>query len=492
MPAFFRGRSALRPWTCLLLGSVAACFSNGTTAHAAVAWIAPLLLLRFALDSRPLKGYLWLAIATGIAAFVTMRGVIPVKPAEFVVTCAVSGLLGALPYLVHRLLAPRLTALPASLVFPSAGVALLYALSAVSPFGTWGVDGYVQAGFAPLAQFASVAGVWGVTFVVLWFAGAAQGLFPPKAPGARFTLAVFAASFLLVLIFGLVRIGGAPAARGEISVAALTTPVGLPDRFFEGCASRDDDACRDAGARKRLDALFASAEAAAQGGATLIVWPEAAAQYDAGLEPEFLARAGEFSRRHGVYLVAGATRIAAERDAPMTNKAVVLDPSGQVALEYHKAIPVPGEPIVAGDGHIRAIDTPFGRLGVIICFDADFPARVRQAKHRGIDVLAIPANDWRAITPLHGQMARLRAIENGFAVVRATSHGLSVIADATGNTLAQMDSFANPGGIAFARLPIASRATWYSRCGDAFAMACVVLVAALGLVALLRRKRRTE
>lgn len=474
-------------WVCLLLGTLALCFSNGVTAHAAAAWVAPLLLLRFATISRPWAGYGWLAVAVTIAAYVTLQGVIPVPRTEFLVTCVVSGVLGALPYLGHRLLAPRLGSMAGSLVFPSASVALLYLLSAGSPFGTWGVDGYVQASFSLLTQFASVAGIWGVTFIVFWFASATQGVMPPRMPRAWPAFGLFAVAFVLVLGYGAIRKGSAPAPSALVGVAALTTPAGLPDKFFEGCASRNDRACRDAGARTRMDALFADAAEAARAGATLVVWPEAGVQYDAQVEPEFVARARAFSREHEVYLVAGAARVPADPEALMDNKAMVFTPSGELAFEYHKAIPVPGEPIAAGDGEIKTVDTPFGRLGVIICFDADFPQRVRQARQRGVDILAIPANDWRAITPLHGRMAGFRAIENGFSIVRATSNGLSLVADSTGAMLAEVDSFATPGGVASARLPVQTRGTVYARTGDVFAIACVLLLAVLTLVPLARR-----
>lgn len=171
----------------------------------------------------------------------------------------------------------------------------------------------------------------------------------------------------------------------------------------------------------------------------------------------------------------------------MDNTAMVFTPSGELAFEYHKAIPVPGEPIAAGDGEIKTVDTPFGRLGVIICFDADFPQLVRRARQRGVDILAIPANDWRAITPLHAQMARFRAIENGFSIVRATSNGQSLVADSTGAMLADVDAFATPGGVASARLPVQTRGTLYARTGDVFVFACGLLLAVLTLVPLARR-----
>lgn len=476
-------------WICLLAGALALCFANGVTAHVAAAWIAPLLLLRFVMTSRPSVGYGLLVLAVTIASYVTLRGVIPVPQTEFLITCAISGVLGALPYLGHRLLAPHLGAVVGSLVFPSASVALLYVLSVGSPFGTWGVDGYVQADFSALTQFASLTGIWGVTFMVFWCASAMQGWIPPRLPGNGPTVATFATAFVAVIGFGMIRMAIAPAPSADIGVAALATPEGLPDKFFEGCAAREDRICRDAGARKRWDALFAHASAAAQHGAGLVVWPEAAAQYDAALEKEFIERARDFVRKHHVYLIAGAASVPADPDVPMDNKALVFTPSGELAFEYHKAIPVPGEPIEAGDGVIRTLDTPFGRIGVIICFDADFPMLVQQAKQRGVDVLAIPANDWQAITPLHGQMTRFRAIENGFSVVRATSNGLSLIADSTGAVLKEVNSFDAPGGAAFVRLPVRSRATLYSMAGDAFAMVCLLLTVLLSLAVLVKRFR---
>lgn len=479
--------SARQRWSCLLLGTFALCFSNGVTAHAAAAWFAPLLLLRYATTARLLPAAGLLASAIAIASGVTMRGVIPVSPPEFLVTCLVSGVLGTLPYLGHRLLAPRLGPVAGSLVFPAANVSLLYLLSAGGPFGTWGVDAYVQVDVPLLPQFAAVAGIWGVSFLVFWFASAMQCLFPPRGAGNWNAIRAFVPAFVLALAFGTIRVATAPAPVAYAGVAALTAPPGLPDRFFDGCTARSDFDCRDAGARKRMDALFSQAAMAAKDGASLIVWPEAGVQYDARLEHEFIARAGDFARTHHAYLVAGVARVPDDAKAPLENKAMVFTPAGGLAFEYHKAVPVPGEPIVAGDGAVKAIDTPFGRLGVIICFDADFPMLVRKAGQQGVDVLAIPANDWRAITPMHGEMARYRAIENGFSIVRAASNGLSLAAGPDGKVLARVDAYSTPGAVASARLAVTPRSTWYSRTGDVFAIACMLLLGGLALVVAAKR-----
>ena len=473
-----------------IVGAAALCFSNGVHANIFAAWAAPALLLRFVMVSGPLLGFALTSIASAIAAFVMFRGAVPMPDAEYAIASAISGVIGALPYLLHRLIAPRLVGLLGSLVFPAAGVTLLYALSLGSPFGTWGNDAYVQLPFLPLVQLASLTGLWGIAFLVMWFASAVQPLFDTRALNVTAPIAAFAACLVAALGYGAWSLYTAPRAE-TVRVAALSNPAEFSDRFFEGCAARDDYACRAANSSARLDALFASSEVAAREGASVIVWYEAAAQYDAQFEQAFISRAQAFAQSHGVYLIAGAVSVPNDPEALMHNKAMVFTPAGAVALEYLKSFPVPGEPVVAGDGRITTIETPFGRVAVVICFDADFPALTRQAAQQRADLLVIPANDWRAITPLHGEMSVLRGIEGGFGVVRATSNGLSIAATANGVRLAASNSFVSPGAIMYADMPMAHRQTLYAQAGDYFANVCVavlVLLLIAGFWSALRRR----
>ena len=477
-------------WLALVFGAAVLCFSNGVTANIYAAWAAPALLLLFVMTSGVWLGFLWTAVVSAIAAFVMFRGAIPVSDIEFAVTCIIGGVIAAVPFVVHRLVAPVLGAAIGSLVFPSVGVTLSYVLAEGSPFGTWGNDAYVQLPFAPIVQMASLTGVWGVAFLVYWFASALQALLTVGGGGARLVVVMFAGVLGVAIAFGIWRLGQ-PAPAETVQVAAVSKPAGMPDRFFEGCTSREDSACRSQKARARFDVLFAASREAAQRGAKLIVWYEAAAQYDAPEEAEFIARASAFARETGVYLIAGTLNVPLDGES-MTNAAMAFTPDGQRAFEYRKAIPVPGEPIKAGDGVIKMVDTPFGRVGAIVCFDADFPALARQAATRGVDILAVPANDWAAITPLHGDMTRMRAIENGFSVVRAASNGLSVIADERGRVLAAGNSFAKGPPVILANVAIKRVATVQAQIGDLVAKGCALLSAVLILagVAMAAFRRR--
>lgn len=61
---------------------------------------------------------------------------------------------------------------------------------------------------------------------------------------------------------------------------------------------------------------------------------------------------------------------------------VLIAPTGDVAWVYQKAHPVPGEPELPGDGRGPAIDTPYGRLSNVICYDLDFPDIVHRRGKR--------------------------------------------------------------------------------------------------------------
>jgi apolipoprotein N-acyltransferase len=182
----------------------------------------------------------------------------------------------------------------------------------------------------------------------------------------------------------------------------------------------------------------------------LTVWSEGAAQVTKLDEKAFLARAQDFAARHGLYLFAGVTTVPDHAGGFLENKLYAITPRG-IAWDYRKSKAVPGEPIIPGPGQIRVLDTPYGRIAAVICFDADFPSLVRQAGKAGSDLLLVSANDWPAIARIHADMAVFRAVENGMSLVRAGHKGESIFATAAGRIMARQSSL-SPGGQLWWRL----------------------------------------
>jgi predicted amidohydrolase len=71
------------------------------------------------------------------------------------------------------------------------------------------------------------------------------------------------------------------------------------------------------------------------------------------------------------------------------NTFVLINDDGAVNLTYHKAHPVPGieANVEAGPSELLWTDTKYGRMGVAICFDLNYPTFIGQAGKNDIDIL---------------------------------------------------------------------------------------------------------
>ncbi len=136
------------------------------------------------------------------------------------------------------------------------------------------------------------------------------------------------------------------------------------------------------------------------------------------------------------------------------------------------------------------VDSPYGRLANVICFDADYPATVRQAGQAGADLLLVPSDDWKALDPSHAQDVTFRAIENGFSIVRQASKGLSIAVDYEGRVLSTSDYFTTDQQVMVAYVPMHGVRTIYATIGDLFAWLCIIGLMALTGMAIIRGRKR--
>lgn len=130
----------------------------------------------------------------------------------------------------------------------------------------------------------------------------------------------------------------------------------------------------------------------------------------------------------------------------------------------------------------------FGKIGVQICYEIIFSGEVIDRKNRP-DFLFNPSNDaWFGAwgPPQHLAQARLRAIEEGLPVVRATPTGISAVIDADGRILASLPY--QKAGYIQMHLPAAHAPTLFARYGNILPFVFALLLTAIG-VALRRRHR---
>jgi apolipoprotein N-acyltransferase len=203
-----------------------------------------------------------------------------------------------------------------------------------------------------------------------------------------------------------------------------------------------------------------------------------------------VARAAELAKREQVYLQVSMIVLlrdaGRDRGAPVNeNHAVLLDPRGNVAWDYLKSKPVPGDGHAPGPGVIPFVDTPYGRLATAICQDDFFPSLLRQAGRADVDILLLPSSDWESVAAWHAQQAPFRAVENGVALVRATRQGVSLATDSQGRVVGyKADYFVADDQTLVTSVPIAGTGTAYVRIGDGVAYAStagLLLVTGLAL-----------
>lgn len=146
--------------------------------------------------------------------------------------------------------------------------------------------------------------------------------------------------------------------------------------------------------------------------------------------------------------------------------------------EYDKAHPLGGlEPIEPGDDEVPTVGTEHGTLASLICYDLDYAtARV------SADLLLVPAADWKGFDRQHTEKAKLRAIEQGYSVVRQDAFGTATAYDYQGRTLGTADYYRTDQQTLVAEVPTSGRTTVYAVVGDMFAWSCIAVLA--GLVAL--------
>jgi len=477
------------PYLWLAIGGLLSIFTSGRWSIAAAGWLAPLVLLHYAHAVPIWPGLLWLWLAAALALGIANWRVIPVPVFVYPFVALFLSASLVLPYLVDRLLAPSVPGFLSTLVFPLAWTTTEFLGARLSPFGTWGSLAYTQAGNRPLLQLASVAGLWGIVFVLAWFASVAnwfwEGGFSNETSGMG--LAIFSIILAVMLIAGRVRLTRAPSAMHSVRVATVGWPEGILDveqimRAFSPELTAEEQAALRVAFGRINEHFIAKTADAALAGAKIVVWPEANIMVYRADESALLTRLQALAREQDIYLLVGIAVLDVSTRLSFENRAMLFDPAGNNAARYIKTTAVPGFEVkfgVRGGGRLPMVETPYGRVTTAICYDLDFPWLIRQGGQGRADLLLAPASDWREIGELHHASAVFRAVENGVTLVRATRWGWSAVVDACGREMACLDHFAVSERVLIAEVPVAGRRTLYAYIGDTWAWLCVAGLAGI-------------
>jgi apolipoprotein N-acyltransferase len=479
--------------------------------HPAFGWIAltPLLV---AISGAALRRAFLLGLATGVIYFTGtlywITGVMAVYGGlQTWVAILING--GLIAYLA---LFPALFALimrrlvmaygrSALLAAPVVWVATELARASITSF-PWALLGYSQVTVLPIAQLASLFGVYGLSMLV----AAVSAALAFAAPGVR---QVQSSPARYVPTFGVLMIVLAVAVWGSRRVAASEwTRAGEPIRIGMIQGNVDQAQKWDV---TRASAIFRDylnlTRQAIREGAQVVLWPESSTPFLFEENFQAAAMVRTLAQQAKVPIVFGSDQIERGRPDRYYNSAFLVRADGTTGGVYRKMHLVPfGEyvpfqrllffaaPLTEQSGTFspglipELLPVDGHRISVAICYEVVYPDLVRQFVTGGSELLTTITNDaWfgRTSAPIqHFQQAAMRAIENGRYLVRSANTGISGIVDPYGRVLAQTPIFESAVVVGEARFLRTS--TFFSRHGDGLAYASVVATLVLLVVAVRR------
>jgi apolipoprotein N-acyltransferase len=353
----------------------------------------------------------------------------------------------------------------------------------------WNSFGYGIAAVPPLAQTASLLGLWGLTLITLAVFATPAVLADGRETTRRPWLpALLGAMLLLTLaVYGTYRLATVDVATVDGVQLRIMQPNLPQGEKFRPSAKQ---AVMD-----RYVSLSDRATGPHSRGvrdATHLIWPESAFPFFLEREPDALARIADLLPP-GITLITGAARLeppaSGEREPLVYNSIRVIGDDGAILATYDKVHLVPFgeflplqdlldtlglEPLTRVHGGF-ATGARFHSLAIpglptaapLICYEAIFPsAVVPNDSHPGF-LLNLTNDAWFGITPgpyQHFAQARLRTIEEGLPLVRAANSGISGIVDPLGRVLRVLPL--GQDGLIDAPLPRAIAPPLYARYGD--------------------------
>ncbi len=316
----------------------------------------------------------------------------------------------------------------------------------------WALIGYAFSNWLILIQFASIFGVFGLSFVVVYIASSPYNFLftKPNIEKMGFYPRIITSVIVLVfiVIYGYLRLEANPTEYTNIS-ARLVQPSIPQTAKWEA-----EEFWRNLDMHVELSKK--------EGNPNLIIWSEAALTVPYHLKPVMQAILSVFANDEQILLTGGVSdNNKVDDDLELYSSLIGIDRYSTKIFEYHKAHLVPfGEyipfknilplkKITPGlmdytQGRRKSVIIKKFDLAIwpLICYEAIFPQEVR-VSNRLVDLLINVTNDtWYGNSSgpyQHLEISRMRAIENGLPMLRVANNGISAFIDPVGRILSKTE-----------------------------------------------------
>lgn len=371
----------------------------------------------------------------------------------------------------------------------------------------WGKLALGQVHFRAAVQSASLFGPYFISFLVILCAvliSFSVMHFREHGYSARSVLCLFAVAAVFGgnVLFGALRISGYREDGESVRVSAIQGNIDSKEKWSSDIYYA-------------LDTYRELSVSAAADGAELIVLPETAIPVRITENTGIKDYVENIADSTGSSILVGAFHYGA--DSGLENSVFLVEPqNGLDASRYSKRRLVPfgefvpwrsvimtlvpplngltiiGEDLVPGDGP-QLIETKYGIVGPIICFDSIYEEYARESTAGGAQLLCVSTNDsWFGDSSAvyeHNNHSVLRAIENGRYVVRAANTGISSVITPIGEVIGMLEPLVR--GNVTCDVKMISEKTLYTRIGDIpvyVSVPFVFICTAVSFVFYVRRK----
>ena len=500
-----------RGWLAIASGILIA-LSFPTPGFSFLAWIALIPLLIALEDSSPQVAFR-IGLTSGIIAYAIILywlnivfmqyGHLPwsVSIPVYLLLVLWLALFYALSTSIARL--GELIGIKAAFTLPVAWVAFDFIRSFLFSGFAWGMLGHSQFRTLPLIQIADLAGVYGITLLIVLanivLYRALRAVSGCGIPYPVKSAVIILALLIATLFYGFNSLNDAQSTHGKPLRIALIQG-NIPQDVKWSPAFRE----------QTVDTYVRLTRDAAKGGVDLIVWPESAVPFFFQDEPLQAERIRSLVREMNAYLLFGSPAHELRNGkSTFLNSAFLLSPQGETIGRADKLHLVPfGEyvplgsiltfinKIVVGIGDFapgeRAVPLDIGstKLGIQVCYEVIFPELARQYVNAGARVLVAITNDaWfgRSSAPYqHLAISTFRAIETRTPLIRAANTGITAIVDQNGHISTMTSLFTE--AYRTGEIQPGSGKSLYLKIGDLPAWLCVLITTAISLLVWTKRK----
>ncbi len=330
----------------------------------------------------------------------------------------------AIYFLILRLFSGRFKSDPLKILAASFLWILLHQIYSLTPVGTAAIEVPFYGPLSPF-QIVSVTGFWALAGIIVGINSSLALFWKKRSLASGVLLFIFASLLFGIHLWGKIRLKEADSGKKEIKLALIQHNLPVSGRWNLEHHGEIKAKYRDLALK------------AAKAKPDLMVFPLYNFPGDPLRDPRFFLSLARETKSYILMASYLPEKPGGDILEGFYNTAILYSPEGKIAGDYQAIQAPPFRRIFEKAGkEYKILETPWGKLGILLCYEDTNPRIAKLAVQKGADILIALSNPGHfTSTPLpyyHLMQDRLRAIETNRPVLRVSANGYSAAVDSKG------------------------------------------------------------